>query len=75
MIESTGEEPERKWIRAREKFAGQVMAGGQAWHADIEVEAKTIVLQYYPNGACIRIVKLEYIESKWIWYEFAEACN
>jgi hypothetical protein len=75
ITESTGTEPERKLVRAGEKLASQIMAGGQAGSADIEAEAQTIVLQYYPNGACIRIVKLEYSGAKWIVYEFAEACD
>jgi len=51
------------------------MAGGRAWNADIDAGSRTIALQYYPNEACIRIVKLEYSGTKWIVYEFAEACD
>lgn len=75
VIESTGEEPEQKWVRASEELTRQLMAGGRAWNADIDAGSRTIALQYYPNEACIRIVKLEYSGTKWIVYEFAEACD
>jgi hypothetical protein len=77
MIELTGDEPEQKLAVASEALAGQMMAGRQAWNAniDIDIDARTIALEYYPNEACIKTVTLEYIGATWMVSKFAEACD
>lgn len=75
LIESTGDKQVQKYVGASEALARQAMAGGQAWNAHIEVEARTIALEYYSNEACIRTVKLEYTGAAWTLSELADACD
>jgi hypothetical protein len=74
-VESTGDVMEQRTVKVSEDLIGEVMARGNAWNTDIEVKPRKVILQYFSNAACIKSAKMNYIKSKWILYEFGEACD
>lgn len=73
--EGTGQEPSFEVVRRSDELIDGVMAAGEAWSAEVEIEHERIRLQYVPDEACMRGIALSYRQAKWMIDEISEACD
>lgn len=73
--EDTGSEPELKVVAPDDDIVGSVLAGGEAWNVTVDAGATSVVLQYYPNEACIKFLTLNKNGRHWTIEAISEACD
>jgi len=72
--EGTGQQPCSNMM-PRDEVISYLLESGEAWDADIRVEPDEIALNYFPNEACSKSVKLTYANSRWSVKWVGEGCD
>lgn len=73
--EGTGQAPVFQRVRRSDELIQRLSAAGKAWEASVEAESDKIVLQYFPDEACVASRTLRYAKGKWTLAEIGEACD
>jgi hypothetical protein len=71
----TGQDDTSELIRRDGELIESLLAKGEAWNAIMSSESTEIILNYYPNEACIRSRTLKFINRRWRLVEISEACD
>jgi hypothetical protein len=74
-IESTADELSYQTIVPNKELVREIMEHGNAWSASVQVEPGELILQYFSNQACVKGVRLSYVQSRWVIHELSEACD
>jgi hypothetical protein len=74
-VEGTGQAPVFQRIQRSDALIRRLSAGGKAWEASVQVESDTIVLQYFPDEACVASRTLRHTKTGWMLAEIGEVCD
>lgn len=73
--EGTGQAPVFQRTRRSDELLQRLSAAGKAWEASVDVASDKIVLQYFPDEACVASRTLLYAKGKWTLADIGEACD
>lgn len=71
----TGQDDTSELIRRDGKLIKSLLAKGKAWNATVSSESGQLVLNYYPNEACISSRTLKFTNKRWQLVEMGGACD
>lgn len=73
--EGTGDEGSVETVNRDAELLAYIFADKKAGHANLQISKTNIVLDYYPNDACLKRVSLAFIRNSWVIRELGEACD
>jgi hypothetical protein len=71
----TGQDDTSELIRRDAELIESLLSKGEAWKATISSESREIILNYYPNEACISSRTLNFTNKRWRLVEMSQACD
>jgi hypothetical protein len=74
-VSSVGDKDTVRRVARSDALVEEIMAGGKAWDGELRTEREEIYFQYFANEACVREVRLSFLDRKWLISEIGEACD
>ncbi|MQA36752.1 hypothetical protein [Rugamonas aquatica] len=71
----TGSEDQTSTVKVDAQLIDTLLGAGEARDAELRDEGNDIVLQYWPNEACVNGRTLRYTKGKWRIVAISDACD
>jgi hypothetical protein len=73
--DSEEDKPVIRMVTVSEELITDLMAGGNAWLANIHLGSGKVSFDYFSNEACVKEVTLEFTQSRWYVRQISAACD